>query len=87
MAIAAPSFVATNPGNPQRRVDGIARPGAAGDGVDYMTPDAAAREILRGLARGRDFIPVGRVARMAWALNRLSPRLFQRLMERNIGGS
>lgn len=86
VAIAAPSFVATNIGKPERGADGIARPGSASDGVDYMTPDQAAGEILRGLRRRRDFIPVGRVARLAWRINRLSPRLFQKLMERNIGG-
>ncbi|MDF1717250.1 MAG: SDR family NAD(P)-dependent oxidoreductase [Antarcticimicrobium sp.] len=86
VAIAAPSFVATNIGKPERGDDGIARPGSAGDGMDYMTPDQAAAEILRGLERRRDFIPVGRVARLAWRINRLSPRLFQKLMERNIGG-
>ena len=82
--IAAPSFVATNIGNAERQSDGTARPGSAGDGVDYMTPEAAAAIILRGLERGKPMIPVGRVARMAWAINRLSPRLYQRLMERSV---
>lgn len=82
--IAAPSFVATNLGRAERQEDGLARPGAAADGVDYMRPDEAARIILRGIARGRPMIPVGRVARLAWWINRLSPRLFQRLMERSI---
>lgn len=82
--IAAPSFVATNIGRDQRQSDGIARPGSAADGVDYMTPEAAAAEILRGLDRGTAMIPVGRVARLSWWVNRLSPALFQRLMERKI---
>ncbi|MPQ93394.1 SDR family oxidoreductase [Thioclava sp. JE_KL1] len=82
--IAAPSFVATNIDRAERQSDGIARPGAAADGVDYMTPEAAARVILTGLKRGRPMIPVGRVAWLAWWINRASPRLFQRLMERNI---
>lgn len=84
-AIAAPSFVATNIGSPAEAVDGTARPGSADDGVDYMTPDAAAKQILDGFERGRTFIPVGRVARLAWIVNRLSPRLFEMLMERRIG--
>ncbi|MCM2562275.1 SDR family NAD(P)-dependent oxidoreductase [Lutimaribacter sp. EGI FJ00015] len=83
--VAAPSFVATNTGA-RANTDGTARPGAAADGVDYMTPADAAAEILRGLARGAPMIPVGRVARLAWRINRASPRLFQRLMERNIKG-
>jgi NAD(P)-dependent dehydrogenase (short-subunit alcohol dehydrogenase family) len=84
--IAAPSFVATNIGNDQRQPDGIARPGSAADGMDYMTPEHAAQVILRGLDRGHDMIPVGRIARLSWWINRLSPRLFQHLMERKIKG-
>lgn len=84
--IAAPSFVATNIGNDQRQPDGTARPGSATDGMDYMTPDAAVGEILRGLDKGRPMIPVGRIARAAWWVNRVSPGLFQRLMERQIEG-
>lgn len=82
--IAAPSFVATNPGNDARQPDGIARPGSAGDGIDYMTPEQAADAILKGLDRGVPMIPVGRVARLAWWINSLSPRLFQHLMENRI---
>jgi NAD(P)-dependent dehydrogenase (short-subunit alcohol dehydrogenase family) len=84
--IAAPSFVATNIGNDQRQSDGIARPGSASDGVDYMTPEAAAEEILRGYEQRRPMIPVGRVARLAWWVNSLAPRLYQRLMEQKIAG-
>ncbi|WP_370741335.1 SDR family NAD(P)-dependent oxidoreductase [Thalassovita mangrovi] len=85
--IAAPSFVATNIGRAERQEDGIARPGSATDGVDYMTPEEAAKVILRGMKRGAPMIPAGRVARLSWWINRLSPRLFQRLMERNISTS
>lgn len=82
--IAAPSFVATNLGNPENRPGGIARPGSAADGIDYMNADQAARVILDGVRRGRAMIPVGRVARIAWWINRLAPSLYVRLMERNI---
>ncbi len=84
VVIAAPSFVATNIGRAEVKTDGIARPGSATDGVDYMSPNNAAREILKGLARGKNYIPVGRIARLAWLINRLSPALFERLMERQI---
>ena len=84
--VAAPSFVATNIGRPERGQDGTARPGSAADGVDYMTPQDAAQAILRGMDRGTPMIPVGRIARLAWWINRLSPRLFQHLMERKIRG-
>ncbi|WP_394356589.1 SDR family NAD(P)-dependent oxidoreductase [Sedimentitalea todarodis] len=80
--IAAPSFIATNVGNPEFRADGTSRPGAATDGLGDITAEQAADTILRGLDRGAPLIPVGRVAWLAWWLNGLSPRLFQRLMER-----
>lgn len=82
--IAAPSFVATNIGNAECGDDAIMRPGAAADGIDQMTPEAAAKVILRGVLKGREFIPVGRVARLATLLVRLSPRLYQRMMRRNM---
>lgn len=82
--IAAPSFVATNIGAPDAQADGIARPGSATDGVDYMMPEQASAEILKGLARGRDFIPVGRIARLSSLLNRISPKAFEKQMERRI---
>lgn len=82
--IAAPSFVATNPGNAERQNDGTARPGSATDGIDYMSPAQAADVILRAMERGKPMIPVGRMAVLAWWINGLSPRLFQRLMERQI---
>ena len=82
--IAAPSFVATNIGQAEKGVDGIVRPGSAPDGIDYMTPEDAAAVILKGLARGRDFIPVGRVAALAALVMRASPGFYQRLMRRKI---
>lgn len=84
--IAAPSFIATNIGRPDSRAGGIARPGSAEDGVDYMPADDAARIILAGIERRRAMIPVGRVARAAWLINRLSPSLYARLMERRMMG-
>lgn len=84
VSIAMPSFVATNIGRAERGSDGLARPGSAPDGIDYMTPEAAAAAILTGIARGRETIPVGRIARIAAILNRLAPRLYARLMMRQI---
>jgi len=84
--IAAPSFVATNPDTPDRQPDGTARPGSAPDGIDHMSPDQAAQQILRGLGHARPMIPIGRVATAAWWINSLSPRLYQYLMERQIRG-
>ncbi|MGB7316730.1 MAG: SDR family NAD(P)-dependent oxidoreductase [Planktotalea sp.] len=84
--IAAPSFVGTNIGCSDPDKDGMLRPGSAADGLDYMSPETAAKVILRGYDKRRKFIPVGRIASVAWWINSLSPRLFQRLMERNIKG-
>ena len=84
--IAAPSFVATNLGNAERREDGIMRPGAASDGVDYMLPGDAAATILRAMEKGQEFIPVGRVALLASWIVRVSPRLYQWAMRRRISG-
>lgn len=83
VVLAAPSFVATNPGATYG-VDGIGRPGAARDGIDAMTPDQAAGVILRGLEKGRDFIPVGRVAGISWWLSRLAPGIYERQMLKRI---
>ncbi len=82
--VAAPSFVATNLDRADKATDGTSRPGAAADGVDYMTPTDAAAIILKGLDRGAPMIPVGRVAHLAWWIQGLSPRLMERLMVRNI---
>ncbi len=90
VVIAAPSFIATNLGRPegadaqtQAAVaghSGIARPGSAADGMDYMSPESAAQHILTGLDRRRDFLPVGRVARLSALLNRFFPRIFAAVM-------
>lgn len=84
--IAAPSFIATNIGAGDALPNGIARPGAAPDGIDYMSPQAAAHIILSAYDKRRPFTPVGRIARLSYWLNRLSPRLFQSMMEKRIAG-
>jgi len=84
--VAAPSFVATNLGKGDRQADGTDRPGAAADGTDYMSPEDAADDILKGFDKARPMIPVGRIAKLAWRINRFAPRLYQKLMERQIQG-
>ncbi|UYV36524.1 SDR family NAD(P)-dependent oxidoreductase [Rhodobacteraceae bacterium D3-12] len=81
--VAAPSFVATNIGG-SNHTDGTARPGSATDGIDYMSPADAAETILKGVDKSRNMIPVGRIAWLAWLINRASPRLFEHLMQRRI---
>jgi len=82
--IAAPSFVATNIGWAETNKDGMSRPGSAADAVDVMTPEDAAIEIIKGLEKRRTMNPIGRVAKLAWIIQRLSPKLFQRLMEKQV---
>lgn len=78
--IAAPSFVDTNTSRPETTCDGLSRPGAAQDAFDALTPQQAAKIILRGVRRGRFTIHVGRVAKFSAALMRLSPRLYEWVM-------
>ena len=82
--IAAPSFIATNPDASDQDDDAIMRPGAASDSMDQLSPEAAARIILKGAFEGRKFIPVGRVARLAAMLVRLSPALYDWVMRLNM---
>ena len=84
--ICAPSFIATNPGNPDARPGGIARPGSASDGIDQMSARQAANIILSAYDARRPFTPVGRIATLSYWLNRLSPRLFRRQMEKHMSG-
>ncbi|MEM7215678.1 MAG: SDR family NAD(P)-dependent oxidoreductase [Pseudomonadota bacterium] len=87
VSIAAPSFVATNIGNPEHEAGGIARPGSATDGVDYMEPQEAAEVIIKGISQKRAYIPVGRIASLAWRINRFFPELYYRLMMRRMSKS
>ena len=69
------------------REDGILRPAAATDGGDSLRPEEAARCIPRGVEKGHDFIPPVRVAWLASFLMRVFPRLYERMMRRNISGT
>merc|ERR1739848_427513 len=83
VVIVAPSFVATNMDRPRRDVgDGTRRPGSAADGVNYIEPLEAARQILAAIDRRVPFAPVGRTALLAWWLHRFSPELYAWVMRR-----
>lgn len=84
VTLAAPSFVATNPGAPFN-ADGTGPPGAARDGIDTMDAGRAARVIVAGALARRAMVPVGRVAWLAWGLWRLSPGLYAWQMRRRMG--
>ncbi|WP_206378308.1 SDR family NAD(P)-dependent oxidoreductase [Sneathiella limimaris] len=84
--IAAPSFVATNISKGREGSTGFQRPGSASDAKDAMGPEEAAQEILKGYEKKRSMIPVGRIAKLAWRLNRFFPDFYQSLMEKQISG-
>jgi uncharacterized oxidoreductase len=57
----------------------VATPMTAGRGNRKMDPDAAARAILAGIARGRDEVHVGK-ARLLPLLNRIAPFIVRRML-------
>jgi NAD(P)-dependent dehydrogenase (short-subunit alcohol dehydrogenase family) len=81
-----PSFIATH----------IDRNALGGDGQpvrhaqvtvgDPMSAEVAAGRIYEGARRRRRLLLVGRTARAAWWMNRLAPRLYEKLMARRLGG-
>jgi NAD(P)-dependent dehydrogenase (short-subunit alcohol dehydrogenase family) len=80
VTIVCPSFIATRidvnalggDGGPVRHAQvTVGRPLAAED---------VAAAIVAGAARGRRLLLVGRTARQAWWVNRLAPRLYERIM-------
>jgi NAD(P)-dependent dehydrogenase (short-subunit alcohol dehydrogenase family) len=82
--LACPSFVATS----------IDRNAVGGDGLpvrhaqvttgDRLAPEDVADRIVRGAARGRRLLLIGRTAVAAWWLSRLAPALYERLMARRL---
>jgi NAD(P)-dependent dehydrogenase (short-subunit alcohol dehydrogenase family) len=81
-----PSFIATH----------IDRNALGGDGRPVrhaqvtvgvpLSPEAVAERIYAGAVRGRRQLLIGRTARAAWWVSRLSPRLYERLMARRLHG-
>ncbi|MFC2969558.1 SDR family NAD(P)-dependent oxidoreductase [Acidimangrovimonas pyrenivorans] len=84
--IAAPSFIANDPA-PGADPDGLLRPGSTGDNIDAMSAAEAARIVLSGYDRRAPMTPVGRIARLAWWVNRLSPGFYETQMKKRIHGA
>ncbi|MEN8159994.1 MAG: SDR family oxidoreductase [Myxococcota bacterium] len=85
VTIVRPSFVRTGIGD--RALDAEGRPAGARSGVrKEISPDAAAEAIVRGVARGRRVVWVGREARLSFWLAWLAPRLYEQLMLRRTLG-
>jgi len=80
VTVVRPSFVRTGIGDRALGPDG--RPAGGRSGVrKEIAPEAAAATIVRGVERGRRVVWVGREARLAFWLERLGPRLYERLMQ------
>jgi NAD(P)-dependent dehydrogenase (short-subunit alcohol dehydrogenase family) len=84
VTLVCPSFIATG-------IDGHAL-GPTGEPAAHpqvvvgrrLQPDDVADRIVRGAARGRRLLLVGRTARAAWWLSRCAPALYERLMARRL---
>lgn len=90
--VACPSFIRDDSGQKSSSsgaaaADGTARPGAdaSKNHGKGMTADAAASDILALLSKPSGIYPIGRVGRLAYGLQRLSPRLYARMMLRGMG--
>jgi NAD(P)-dependent dehydrogenase (short-subunit alcohol dehydrogenase family) len=81
-----PTFLATTPGvaDPHAPDAAAARRSTTGRPLD---PDDLARKVVRAVRRGDDRVLPGRVARQAWWLHRLAPRLYAWQMQRRLRGS
>ncbi|HEB90308.1 MAG TPA: SDR family oxidoreductase [Deltaproteobacteria bacterium] len=83
--IVCPSFIDTQrdrPGAPSPYA-GAARPGSARATVGkVLSPEVAAREIVEAIAKRREQLLVGRVAKQSYWLRRLLPGLYDSIMTR-----
>lgn len=87
--VACPSFIRDDSGQKAAAPgagDGIARPGAdaSKNHGKGMTNAEAAHEILALIGRQGGVYPIGRVSRLAWRLQRLSPSLYRTMMLRGM---
>lgn len=83
--IACPSFIDTQRDHPGAASPyaGAARPGSARATVGkVMSPEEAAREIVEAIAKRREDLLVGRVAKQSYWLRRFFPALYDSIMTR-----
>lgn len=81
VTIVYPSFLATAPADQVHRVDGDGRRTTGRP----ITPDDVARAVVDAVRRRRGEVFVGRLSKVSDVVQRLSPRLYTRLMERRLG--
>ena len=80
VTIVHPTFVTGGMTEASRRRRGVARATTG----EEVTPQDVARAVVDGAAAGREVVLVGRTARLAWLVNRISPRLYVNLMVRRL---
>jgi len=87
VTLVCPSFVRTAIGEHALEADGGAAAADARTGVrSPLEPEVVAEAVVRGVARRRRLVRVGREARLAWWLSRLAPALYERAMIRRTLG-
>lgn len=82
VSIICPSFIATQ-GNVRKPTDGALsdRPGSASQTVGKaLTPEEVSAQILHAVEARREFLVIGKIGRLSYWINKISPRLYERLM-------
>jgi NAD(P)-dependent dehydrogenase (short-subunit alcohol dehydrogenase family) len=80
--IVCPSFIATQEATRANGDDlGAARPGSASQTSGKpLNPEDVAEEIVAGVERGRRLLVVGRLGKLSYWVNKIAPKVFERLM-------
>ncbi len=84
--IVCPSFIATQQDvRRSKEVSDVARPGSASQTAGRpLSPDMVAEQICQAVVRRRELLVVGRLGKLSYWINRISPRLFEHLMVRRM---
>lgn len=80
VTIAHPTFVTGGMAEASDRRPGVGRATTG----EELTPEEVARAVADGALAGRPLVLIGRTARLAWLVNRLSPTLYATLMVRRL---
>ncbi|MEH6405375.1 MAG: SDR family oxidoreductase [Sneathiella sp.] len=79
-----PSFIASQQAGGTKGGD-TARPGSATQTAGKpLSPDFVAEEILAGLKSNRRLLNIGRVSKLSYWVNKISPKLFETVMTKKI---
>lgn len=82
--IVCPSFIASQQEGSAKEGD-IARPGSANQTAGKpLSPDLVAEKILSGIEAKRRLLTIGRVSKLSYWINKISPKLFESIMVKKI---